>query len=266
MLIVRFVTNMDENRAQPSWGLLLEKYVYPLQRAPYESPRLARDFAPEIAGAPLLVDDVKLLPPCDPRKIICVGRNYAEHAAEFGNEVPEEPAIFLKANTTLIGPDEAVVLPSISQRVDHEAELALVIGKRARYLNAQDAHNIILGYTCANDVTARDLQKQDVQWTRGKNFDTFCPVGPWLDTSFAPDNKTIRCLVNGEVRQESNTAKFVHSIGTILAYVSQFMTLEPGDLVLTGTPEGVSPMRPGDTVTVEIEGLATLSNPLIAGV
>jgi 2-keto-4-pentenoate hydratase/2-oxohepta-3-ene-1,7-dioic acid hydratase in catechol pathway len=266
MRIVRYVTNVDDSRGKPTWGLLLEKYVYPLRQAPYDSPRLARDFAPEIEGAPILIDEVKLLPPCDPRKIICVGRNYAAHAAEFGNEVPEEPAIFLKAGTTLIGPGESIILPSISQRVDHEAELALVIGKRARYLSPQDAHNIILGYTCANDITARDLQKKDVQWTRGKNFDTFGPVGPWLDTNWSPEGKTIRCLVNGEVRQESNTDLFVHSIGKVLAFVSQFMTLEPGDLVMTGTPEGVTPLHPGDTVTVEIEGLATLTNPVIAGV
>jgi 2-keto-4-pentenoate hydratase/2-oxohepta-3-ene-1,7-dioic acid hydratase in catechol pathway len=150
--------------------------------------------------------------------------------------------------------------------VDHEAELALVIGKRCRYLNSQDAHNVILGYTCANDVTARDLQKKDVQWTRGKNFDTFGPVGPWLDTEFNPENKTIRCFVNDELRQESSTALLVYSIGTVLAFVSQFMTLEPGDLVMTGTPSGVGPLHPGDTVTVEIEGLGRLSNPVIAGV
>ncbi len=266
MYIVRFVTNTADVRSKPIWGLLVEKFVYPLKRAPYESPRLARDFAPEIEGAPILLDEVKLLPPCDPRKIICVGRNYAEHARELGNEVPEEPAIFLKATTTLVGPGEDVLYPSISSRLDHEGELALVIGKRARYLNPQDAHNIILGYTCANDVTARDLQKKDVQWTRGKNFDTFGPVGPWLDTNFDPTNKTIRCLVNGEVRQESNTAKMVHSIGEILAFVSQFMTLEPGDLVMTGTPDGVSPMQPGDMVTVEIEGLGSLTNRIVAGV
>jgi 2-keto-4-pentenoate hydratase/2-oxohepta-3-ene-1,7-dioic acid hydratase in catechol pathway len=265
MRIVRFVTNV-ENRQTPTWGLLLEKFVYPLRQAPYESPRLDGEFAPEVAGAPVLLSDVKLLAPCDPRKIICVGRNYAEHAQELGNEVPEEPAIFLKAPTTLIGPGEAIVLPSISQRVDHEAELALVIGKRCRYLNPPDAHNVILGYTCANDVTARDLQKKDVQWTRGKNFDTFAPVGPWLDIAYDPENVTIRCLVNDEVRQESNTAKLVYSIGTILAYVSQFMTLEPGDLVMTGTPSGVSPLKAGDRVSVEIEGLGTLSNPVIAGV
>lgn len=266
MRIVRFVTNTEESRSKPAWGLLLEKFVYPLRRAPYDSPRLDRDFAPEVDGPPVLLEEVKLLAPCDPRKIICVGRNYAEHARELGNEVPEEPAIFLKAATTLIGPGESILHPSISQRVDHEGELALVIGKRARYLNPQDAHNIILGYTCANDVTARDLQKKDVQWTRGKNFDTFGPVGPWLDTTFNPDNKTIRCLVNDEVRQESNTAKMVHTIGNVLAYVSQFMTLEPGDLVMTGTPDGVGPLNPGDIVTVEIEGLGSLLNPVIAGV
>lgn len=266
MRIVRFSTESEVGTPNPSWGLLLEDLVYPLLRAPYESPRLNRKYAPEIAGDPLLVENVKLLAPCDPRKIICVGRNYAEHAEEFGNEVPSEPAIFLKAPTCLIGPDEQVVRPSISERVDHEAELALVIGKRCRYLNPQDAHNIVLGYTCANDVTARDLQKQDVQWTRGKSFDTFGPVGPWLDTNFDPEDRTIRGLVNGELRQESNTNLMIHSVGEILAFVSNFMTLEPGDLVLTGTPAGVSAVEPGDVMTVEVEGLGKLSNPVIAGI
>lgn len=266
MRLVRFSVDGGERNDDTGWGLLLERFVYPLARAPYESPRLDRDFAPEISGPPHLLSNVKLLAPCEPRKIICVGRNYAEHAAEFGNEVPEEPAIFLKSPTTLVGPDEPVIRPSISERVDHEGELALVIGKRCRYLNAQDAHNVILGYTCANDVTARDLQRSDVQWTRGKNFDTFCPVGPWLDTSFEPTSKSVRCLVNGEVKQESNTDLMIHSVGVILAFVSNFMTLEPGDLVLTGTPSGVSPVQPGDVMVVDIEGLGTLSNPVIAGV
>ncbi|MBX3054289.1 MAG: fumarylacetoacetate hydrolase family protein [Caldilineaceae bacterium] len=266
MRLVRFTAEGNERSDEAAWGLVLEQLVYPLARAPYDSPRLNRDYAPEIAGAPLLLSDVKLLPPCEPRKIICVGRNYAEHAAEFGNEVPDEPAIFLKSPTTLIGPDEPVIQPSVSERVDHEGELALVIGKRARYLNPQDAHNVVLGYTCANDVTARDLQRKDVQWTRGKNFDTFCPVGPWLDTTFDPADKDVRCLVNGEVKQASNTNLMIHSVGDILAYVSNFMTLEPGDLVLTGTPSGVSPIHPGDVMVVEIDGLGTLSNPVIAGV
>ncbi|RME64763.1 MAG: DUF2437 domain-containing protein [Caldilineae bacterium] len=266
MRFVRFTADTLQGSWGPGWGLVVEDLVYPLKQAPYISPRLDRKFAPEVIGAPYLFEEVHLLPPCEPRKIICVGRNYAEHAAELGNEVPEEPAIFLKAPTTLIGPGEAIVLPSASERVDHEAELALVIGKRCRYLNAVDAHNIVLGYTCANDVTARDLQRKDVQWTRGKNFDTFCPVGPWLETTFNPSNKTIRCLVNDEVRQESNTDKFIHPISAILAYVSNFMTLEPGDLVLTGTPAGVSPLQAGDSVTVEVEGLGSLTNPVVAGV
>lgn len=266
MRLVRFTAEGNSHNGQAAWGLLLEQFVYPLARAPYDSPRLSGDFAPEIAGTPFLLDKVKLLAPCEPRKIICVGRNYAEHAAEFGNEVPEEPAIFLKSPTTLVGPDEAVIRPSVSERVDHEGELALVIGKRCRFLHAQDAHNVILGYTCANDVTARDLQRKDVQWTRGKNFDTFCPVGPWLDTTYDPMDKAIRCLVNGVVKQESNTALMIHTVGVILAYVSNFMTLEPGDLVLTGTPSGVSAVQPGDVMTVEIEGLGLLTNPVIAGV
>lgn len=266
MRLVRFRAEGIDWTGDATWGLLLEQFVYPLVRPPYESLRLEGDFAPEISGPPLLLKDVKLLAPCEPRKIICVGRNYAEHAAEFGNEVPEEPAIFLKSPTTLIGPDEQVIRPSISERVDHEGELALVIGKRCRFLNPQDAHNVILGYTCANDVTARDLQRKDVQWTRGKNYDTFCPVGPWLDTTFDPANKGVRCLVNGEMKQESNTDLMIHTVGAILAYVSNFMTLDPGDLVLTGTPSGVSPVQPGDVMVVEIDGLGALSNPVIAGV
>ncbi len=266
MKLVRFTAAGHGRSSGPTWGLLIERFVYPLTRPPYDSPRIDGEFVPEITGAPFLLEEVKLLAPCEPRKIICVGRNYAEHAAEFGNAVPEEPAIFLKSPTTLVGPDEAVLRPSISERVDHEGELALVIGKRCRYLNPQDAHNVILGYTCANDVTARDLQRKDVQWTRGKNFDTFCPVGPWLDTTYDPTDKTVRCLVNGSVKQESNTNLMIHTVGVILAYVSNFMTLEPGDLVLTGTPSGVSAVQPGDVMTVEIEGLGVLSNPVIAGV
>jgi len=266
MKIVRFTAEGNGRNGDAAWGLLVEQFIYPLLRAPYDSPRLKGEFAPEIAGPPLLLSAVKLLAPCEPRKIICVGRNYAEHAAEFGNEVPEEPAIFLKSPTTLVGPHEPVIRPSISERVDHEGELALVIGKRCRFLNAQDAHNVIVGYTLANDVTARDLQRKDVQWTRGKNFDTFCPVGPWLETTFDPTDKGVRCLVNGEIKQESNTNLMIHTVGTILAYVSNFMTLEPGDLVLTGTPSGVSAVQPGDVMVVEIDGLGALSNPVVAGV
>ncbi len=208
--------------------------------------------------------DVKLLAPVSPSKIACVGRNYAEHAAELGNEVPPEPLIFLKAPTSVIGPDEPVVYPAISERVDHEGELAVVIGQRCRNVAAADADQVIFGYTVANDVTARDLQKKDGQWSRAKGFDSFCPVGPWIDTTFDPANRRLRCLVNDEVRQDSNTSLMIYSIGRIIEHISRFMTLEPGDLILTGTPSGIGPVGPGDSMTVAIEGLGELSNPVVA--
>jgi 2-keto-4-pentenoate hydratase/2-oxohepta-3-ene-1,7-dioic acid hydratase in catechol pathway len=192
-----------------------------------------------------------------------VGRNYAEHAAELGNEVPPEPLIFLKPPTTVVGPDEAVVYPAISQKVDHEGELALMIGVRCRNLAEETAAQVIYGYTLANDVTARDLQRADGQWTRGKGFDTFAPVGPWIDTEYDPANKAVRCLVNDEVRQDGNTALLIYSIARVLAHVTRFMTLEPGDLILTGTPAGVGAVLPGDVMTVEVEGLGKLRNPVI---
>jgi 2-keto-4-pentenoate hydratase/2-oxohepta-3-ene-1,7-dioic acid hydratase in catechol pathway len=201
--------------------------------------------------------------PATPSKLVCVGRNYAEHAAELGNEVPPEPLIFLKPPTTVVGPDAPVVYPAISQRVDHEGELALVIGTRCRNLTEAAAMDVIYGYTVANDVTARDLQRSDGQWTRGKGFDTFAPVGPWIDTDFDPANKAVRCLVNDELRQDGNTSLLIYSIANVLAFVTRFMTLEPGDLVLTGTPAGVGAVKPGDAMTVVVEGLGELRNPVI---
>jgi len=266
MQIVRFVEAFQDWQGPertPAWGLLVDQVVYPLQGAPYLAPLTAGVYAPQIIGDALHIDDVKLMAPVTPQKIVCVGRNYAEHAAELGNEIPPEPLIFFKPPSSLIGPDEAVIYPSISERVDHEGELALVIGQRCRHLAEEDAADVIFGYTLANDVTARDLQKQDGQWTRGKGFDTFCPVGPWIDTQFNPANRAIRCLVNDTVRQNGNTGLMIYSIGRVLAFVTQFMTLEPGDLVLTGTPAGVGPVQPGDVMTVEVSGLGMLSNPVI---
>jgi 2-keto-4-pentenoate hydratase/2-oxohepta-3-ene-1,7-dioic acid hydratase in catechol pathway len=264
MRIVRFEAGDNDHTPQPdAWGLLIEDLVYPLTRAPYLD-AVGGHYAPNIAGEAHLLADVTLLAPATPSKIVCVGRNYAAHAAELGNEVPSEPLIFLKPPSSLNRPDGDVVYPAISQRVDHEGELALIIGRRSRNLNEADAMAAIFGYTVANDVTARDLQKQDKQWTRGKGFDTFAPVGPWIDTDFDPANRQVRCLVNGEVRQDGNTADLIFSIGRVLAFVTRFMTLEPGDLVLTGTPEGVSAVQPGDTMTVEVEGLGTLANKVIA--
>lgn len=266
MRIVRYTElfeDWDGLYVPAHWGLLVDEVVYPLQSAPYLSLMETGVYAPQIIGDALSIDAVHLLAPAKPQKIVCVGRNYAEHAAELGNEVPTEPLIFLKPPSSLIGPNENVIYPAISERVDHEGELALIIGQRCRNLREEDAMDVIFGYTVANDVTARDLQRSDKQWTRGKGFDTFCPVGPWIDTTFNPANRTVRCLVNDEVRQDGNTGLMIYSIPTILAFVTRFMTLEPGDLLLTGTPAGVGPVQPGDVMMVDVSGLGTLSNPVI---
>jgi len=214
--------------------------------------------------ATLPLEAVRLLPPVQPSKIICVGRNYAAHAAEHQAEVPEIPLIFLKPPSALIGPGEAIVLPPQSQQVEHEAELAVVIGKRGRWIAPEEAQEHILGYTIANDVTARDLQRRDGQWTRGKGFDTFCPLGPWIDTDFDPADALITCRVNGDVRQMGSTRDMVFRIPQLIAFISSVMTLEPGDVILTGTPAGVSPLHDGDSVEVEIAELGLLRNPVRA--
>jgi 2-keto-4-pentenoate hydratase/2-oxohepta-3-ene-1,7-dioic acid hydratase in catechol pathway len=207
-------------------------------------------------------DEVRLLPPVQPTKIVCVGRNYSAHAAEMKADVPKEPLLFLKPPSSLIGPDETIILPTLSSRVEHEAELAVVIGRRARQVRADEAMSYVFGYTAANDVTARDLQRGDPQWTRGKGFDTFCPVGPIIETEFDPSAVTVYGRVNDEVRQEGNTRDFIFSIPFLLEYITQVMTLEPGDLLLTGTPSGVGPLNAGDMVEVVIEGIGVLRNPV----
>ncbi len=214
--------------------------------------------------ADLALDKVKFLAPVVPGKIICVGRNYAAHAAEHDADVPEYPLIFLKPPSSLIGPGDAIVLPPQSQRVEHEGELALVVGKPGRWLQPDEAIEIVFGYTIANDVTARDLQRKDGQWTRGKGFDTFCPIGPWIDTSFDPADSMLSCHVNEELRQMAPTRDMVFSITDLLVFISSVMTLEPGDLILTGTPAGVGLLSAGDTVSVKIERLGELSNPVVA--
>lgn len=206
--------------------------------------------------------DVRLLAPSTPSKIVCVGRNYVEHAKEHGAEVPKIPLIFLKPPSSIIAPGETIVLPSQSAQVEHEAELVIVIGKRGRNIIAESARDYVLGYTIGNDVTARDLQKSDGQWTRAKGFDTFCPFGPWIDTDFDPSDALITCRVNGQMRQLASTRDMVFGVGVLIAYISSVMTLEPGDLIFTGTPAGVSPLKGGDTVEVEIDGLGLLSNPV----
>lgn len=208
--------------------------------------------------------EVQVLAPCEPSKIVCVGRNYVEHARELGNETPKVPLIFFKPPSSIIPNGGTVILPPQSKQVEHEGELVMVIGKRARNVTAEQAKEFIFGYTIGNDVTARDLQKTDGQWTRAKGFDTFCPFGPWIDTDFDPSDAVVTCRVNGQMRQMASTRDMVFNVGTLIAYISSVMTLEPGDLIFTGTPAGVGELKNGDVVDVEIEGLGKLSNPVKA--
>jgi 2-keto-4-pentenoate hydratase/2-oxohepta-3-ene-1,7-dioic acid hydratase in catechol pathway len=210
------------------------------------------------------LDSVKLLSPLLPGKIICAGKNYTEHAKETGSEVPTTPLIFLKPPSSVIGPLQTIYLPPQSQQVDHEAELVVVIGKPGRWISPEESSNYIFGYTVGNDVTARDLQNKDGQWTRSKGFDTFCPLGPWVETEFNPVDAMITCHVNGELRQMASTRDMNFHIDQLVAFVSSIMTLEPGDIIMTGTPAGIGPLQPGDTVEVAIEGIGKLRNHVAA--
>jgi 2-keto-4-pentenoate hydratase/2-oxohepta-3-ene-1,7-dioic acid hydratase in catechol pathway len=213
----------------------------------------------------IAIHEARLLAPVVPSKIVCVGKNYAKHAAEMGSEVPTTPLLFLKPETAIVGPGDAIELPSQSHRVEHEGELAVVIGKTTRHVAAEHALSHVFGYTCANDVTARDLQRSDVQFTRAKGFDTFCPLGPVITTSIDPARVGVSLRVNGEVRQDGNTRDMVFPVATLVAFVSSVMTLRPGDVILTGTPEGVGPLVDGDQVSVTVEGIGTLVNPVRHG-
>lgn len=206
----------------------------------------------------------RLLAPVIPSKVIGVGRNYADHARELGNEVPDEPLLFLKPSTSVIGPGDPIPLPDASERVEHEAELAVVIGRLCRRVPEEEAPKYILGYTCGNDVTARDLQRRDDQWTRAKGFDGFGPLGPWIETDLDPVDLEVACRVNGEVRQSGRSSQLTFTPGFLVSYVSRVMTLLPGDVILTGTPAGVGPLEPGDEVEVEVEGVGALRNPVVA--
>jgi 2-keto-4-pentenoate hydratase/2-oxohepta-3-ene-1,7-dioic acid hydratase in catechol pathway len=207
---------------------------------------------------------MKLHEPIAPSKIVCVGRNYREHAAELGNKMPDEPLLFLKAPSAIIFSGDEIVLPKQSQQVEHEGELGVVIGRVARNIpSEEDPLRYVLGYTCVNDVTARDLQRKDVQFTRGKSFDTFCPVGPWIETDIDPQNVTVETRINGEVKQKGNTADMAFPVSFLIRYISEIMTLYPGDLIATGTPAGVSRMKAGDTVEVEVSGIGILQNRVV---
>jgi len=217
---------------------------------------------PVPTGEEVRLDDVRLLAPVLPSKLVCVGKNYAAHAAEFGMEVPEEPLLFLKPSTAVIGPGDPIRLLPISKRVDYEGELAVVIGRLARDVRTEDAFRYILGYTCANDVTLRDLQHTNDQWARAKGFDGSCPLGPWIETELDPNDVRVETRLNGEIRQGGQTSDMVFGVATLIEYISGFMTLLPGDVLLTGTPEGVGRLAAGDVVEVEIDGVGSLSNPV----
>jgi 2-keto-4-pentenoate hydratase/2-oxohepta-3-ene-1,7-dioic acid hydratase in catechol pathway len=217
---------------------------------------------PVPTGEEVPLDDVRLLAPILPSKAVCVGKNYAAHAAEFDSDVPEEPLLFLKPSTAIIGPGDTIPLPSISRRVDYEGELAVVIGRLARSVRAEEAFRYILGYTCANDVTLRDLQNKDGQWARAKGFDGSCPLGPWIETVLDPNDVRVETRLNGDTRQSATTAELVFGVATVIEYITEVMTLLPGDVVLTGTPEGVGKLEPGDRVEVEVEGVGVLVNPV----
>ena len=212
-------------------------------------------------GTKYEVDNLKVLPPCRPTKIIAVGLNYSDHAEEMKKQPPEEPMLFLKPNTTVIAHEEEIIYPGhMSSRVDYEGELAVVIGKEAHMVEETDSKNYIFGYTCINDVTARDLQAKDIQFTRGKGFNTFAPIGPFIETEIDPSNLDIQTRLNGEVRQNSNTSNLIFNINKLVSFISKVMTLFPGDIIATGTPSGIGPMLPGDKVEVEISGIGTLTN------
>ncbi len=229
----------------------------------------------EIAGDPLYLevartgrvtplDDVRLLAPIIPRsKVVGIGRNYRDHAAELGNDLPAEPLIFLKPNTSVIGPGDPVVLPRQSTSVHYEGELAVVIGRICKDVPAERVAEVVYGYTCANDVTARDLQRSDGQWARAKGFDTFCPLGPWIETDLDPGDLALTTRLDGDLMQDSRTSEMVHDVAALVTYVSQAFTLLPGDVILTGTPAGVGPVAAGQRVAVEIQGIGALTNPVV---
>ncbi len=234
------------------WGVLERGTVTVLKDAPFKKVVYARERIP--------LARVRLAVPTVPSKIVLVGLNYRDHARELSMDIPKNPILFLKPPTALIAHDEAIQYPHGVARLDYEAELAVVIKKTARHITPSQASRYILGYACLNDVTARDIQKADIQWTRAKSFDTFCPLGPWIETDFDPARARIRACLNGVARQSSSTAEFIFSVPRLVSFVSNVMTLMPGDVISTGTPKGVGPMDAGDTIEISIEGIGTLCN------
>ena len=239
-----------------SYGVLKEDLLYPVVGSIY------RKFGLNTKGIP--ISDVTLLPPSKPTKIVAIGRNYKDHAAEMGKPLPAEPLIFLKPPSALVGPNEIIVYPAMSKRVDYEGELAVVIRKKAHLIvERDDVQEYVLGYSCFNDITARDLQRKDVQFTRGKSFDTFASLGPCIATDVDPASLKLKTFLNGKLKQSGNTKNLIFSIPYLVRFISQIMTLNPGDIIATGTPAGIGPMAPGDRVDVQIDGIGVLSNKVL---
>ncbi|BCU82300.1 2-hydroxyhepta-2,4-diene-1,7-dioate isomerase [Polycladomyces abyssicola] len=240
---------------QIRYGIVRGNVIHPISGSLYETW--------EEAGEPVVAGDVQLLAPLIPNKLIGIGLNYAAHAEETGKPIPDEPMMFMISPTAVIGPEASIVLPNVDDRIDHEAELAVVIGKRGKNIPAERAADYILGYTCANDVSNRVLQKKDGQFTRAKSFDSFKPLGPVIETELDPSDLEVVCRVNGDVRQKGRTSDLIHSVPELIAHISSVFPLEPGDVILTGTPSGVGPLSPGDQVEVEVEGIGVLTNRVL---
>jgi 2-keto-4-pentenoate hydratase/2-oxohepta-3-ene-1,7-dioic acid hydratase in catechol pathway len=251
MKLGRFVVDSEE-----TWGVVYGDTVEIVEGDVF------CEFTP--SGKRMRQSDVRIFPPCAPSKIVALALNYKSHAEEFDMALPDEPVIFIKPSTAVIGHGEAIVYPPMSQRVDFEAELGVVIGKRATSVSEEEAKDVILGYTCVNDVTARDLQKKDGQFTRSKGFDTFAPMGPWIETEIDPTRLSVESFLNGEQMQAGNTSDLAFPVFSLVAFISRVMTLLPGDVIATGTPSGVGPMEVGDTVEVRVEGIGTLRNTVEA--
>ena len=253
MKIVRF-----EMQGRTGYGILEGEKISVLRGAPYDGLENA-------TGEIMSLPEVTLLAPCEPTKIVALGLNYRDHAAEIGHPLPSEPLLFIKPSTAVIGPDGDIRYPAMSRQVDYEAELAIVIGRACRHVKAEDFRDYVLGYTCINDVTARDLQRKDGQFTRSKSFDTFAPLGPWIETAIPdPDNLTVEAYLNGERRQHGKTSNMVFGVAAQVSFISRIMTLLPGDVIATGTPFGIGSMQPGDVVEIRVEGIGTLRNRLVS--
>jgi 2-keto-4-pentenoate hydratase/2-oxohepta-3-ene-1,7-dioic acid hydratase in catechol pathway len=256
MRIVRF-----KSGKKTGYGLITHNQVRQLAENPFSN-----KFDPgkaKLKPEKYKLEEVVLLAPCRPSKVVCLGVNYRPHANEMGSELPRQPLIFIKPSTAVIGPDAPIVLPRGWNRVDYEAELAIVIGKKAKYVSEEEARQYVLGYTCFNDVTERTVQKADGQWTRGKGYDTFAPLGPWIETELKPDDLKLECYLNGALKQSGRTSELVFGISRLISFISGVMTLLPGDVIATGTPSGIGGMKSGDVVEIKIEEIGTLRNPVL---